>query len=160
MKAFAIVSVLILLLTLVGVGSMYLSATIYVEASGVTTMEATARQEFFDSLAEQVRLDAVVGTTFGSVSELSGAENYKFCIYTVHLKNNCRIPAEMVEMQISPRGSDVVQIGEAPLVTVNPGETAEVKAVLLTSMDMDAMREVTISYYMWGVPFTLKTMIQ
>jgi len=160
MKFFAILSVLVLLLTLVGVGSLYMTANIYVEAAGVVTMEATAQQEMFDSLGEQVRLGAVVGTPFTSATSLGQAEDYQFCIYTVRLRNDCRIPAEMVELQISPMAGDVLQIGDAPLVSVQPGSTADAMAVLLTDADMHAIREVTITYYMWGVPFTMKTTVK
>ena len=160
MKIFAILSVLVLLLTLVGVGSLYMTANIYVEACGVVTAEASSQQQLFDSLAEQVRLGAVVGTPFTSAASLSGPENYKFCIYTLRLRNDCRIPAEMVELQVSPMAGDVLQIGDAPFVTVQPGNTAEITAVILTDAAMHSVREVTVTYYMWGIPFTLKTTVK
>lgn len=160
MKIFAILSVLVLLLTLVGVGSLYMTANIYVDACGVTTMEATARQEMFDSLAEQARLGAIVGTPYTNTPTLGDAEDYQFCIYTIRLKNDCRIPAEMVEVQVSPMAGDVLQVGGAPFGTVNPGATSDMTAVILTQAGMHAVREVTITYYMWGIPFTLKTTVK
>ncbi len=160
MKIFAILSVLVLLLTLVGVGSLYMTANIYVEACGVVTVEAPAKQDMFDSLARQVRTGAVVGTPFTSSTDISGAENYQFCIYTLRLRNDCRIPAEMVEVQVSPMAGDVLQVGDAPFVTVPAGGTADVTAVILTDASMHAVREVTITYYMWGVPFTLRTTVK
>ncbi|MBQ2952611.1 MAG: hypothetical protein IJE07_03565 [Clostridia bacterium] len=160
MKIFAILSVLVLLLTLVGVGSLYMTANIYVDACGVVTMEATAKQETFDSLAEQVRLNAVVGTPFTSSTSLEGAEAYQFCIYTIRLKNDCRIPAEMVEVQISPMAGDVLQVGGAPFGTVAPGSTTDLTAVILTQAGMHSVREVTVTYYMWGIPFSIKTTVK
>lgn len=160
MKFFAILSVLVLLLTIVGVGSLYMTANIYVEACGVVTAEATSQQTLFDSLAAQMQLGAVVGTPFTSASELSGAEAYKFCIYTLRLRNDCRIPAEMVEVQVSPMAGDVLQVGDAPFVTVQPGGTAETTAIILTDAGMHSVREVTVTYYMWGIPFTLKTTVK
>ncbi len=114
----------------------------------------------------------MVGTPFSNTVSLSAPEDYQFCIYTVRLKNNCRIPAEMVELQISPMAGDVLQIGSAmqlndslqigtaPAITVQPGSTADATAVLLTSANMHAIREVTVTYYMWGIPFTLKTTVK
>ena len=160
MKIFAIISVLVLLLTLVGVGSLYMTANIYVEACGVVTVEASAQQTLFDSLATQTRLGAVVGTSFTGQTELGGSENYQFCLYTLRLRNNCRIPAEMVEVQVSPMAGDVMQLGDAPLINVQPGGSAEVTAIILTDASMHPVREVTVTYYMWGIPFTLKATVK
>lgn len=160
MKYLAIFSVLVLLLTLVGVGSLYMTANIYVEAAGVVTTEAAARQETFDSLSEQMRLNAVVGTPYIAAAELGDAEDYQFCIYTVRLCNDCRVPAEMVEVQVSPMAGDVLQVGGAPGVTVPAGGTADATAVILTTAGNHSIREVSVTYYMWGAPFTLKTTIK
>ena len=160
MKFFAILSVLVLLLTLVGVGSLYMTANIYVEAAGVVTSEASAQPEMFSALSDQLRLGALVGTSFTSETALGPVEDYQFCIYTVRLRNDCRIPAEMVELQVSPMAGDVLQVGDVPEVTVQPGATADAAAVILTDADMHAIREITITYYMWGIPFTMKTTVK
>ncbi|MBQ7849116.1 MAG: hypothetical protein IJ343_05285 [Clostridia bacterium] len=160
MKFFAILSVLVLILTLVSVGSLYMTANIYVEACGVVTVEAPARQDMFDTLSEQVRLGAVVGTPYATVSSLGSADGYQFCIYTVRLRNNCRIPAEMVELQVSPMAGDVLQVGDAPYVSVTPGGTSDATAVILTTAGNHSIREVSVTYYMWGMPFTLKTTVK
>lgn len=160
MKFFAILSVLVLILTLVCVGSLYMTANIYVEACGVVTVEATARQEMFDNLSEQVRLGAVVGTPYTNTAALGSAENYQFCIYTIRLRNDCRVAAEMVELQVSPMAGDVLQIGDAPEVSVVPGATSDATAVILTTAGNHSIREVHVTYYMWGIPFTLKTTVK
>ncbi len=160
MKYFAIFTVLVLLLTLVGVGSLYMTANIYVEAAGVVTVEATAQQDTFDTLAAQVRLGAVVGTPFVQVGSLGDASGYQFCIYTIRLRNDCRIPAEMVEVQVTPMSGDVLQLGSIPAVDVPAGGTADATAIILTDAGMHSIREATVTYYMWGIPFTLKTTIK
>jgi hypothetical protein len=33
-------------------------------------------------------------------------------------------------------------------------------ATILTEKNMHAIREVTITYYIWGVPFTMKTTVK
>ena len=160
MKIFAILSILVLLLTLVGVGSLYMTANIYVEAAGVVTMEATSQTDMFDNLRDQMRLGAVVGTPFIPQTELGDAEDYQFCIYTVRLRNDCRVPAETVELMISPMAGDVLQLAAMTDVTVPAGGTADATAVILASADMHSIREVNITYYMWGIPFTLKTTVK
>lgn len=160
MKFFAILSVLILILTLVGVGSLYMTANIYVEAAGVITQEATAQQATFHELSEQVRLGAVVGTPYVAQTQLSGAEDYQFCIYTVRLRNDTRVQADMVELQVTPMAGDVLQMGDIPGITVPAGGTADATAVILTTMGNHSIREICVTYYMWGIPFTLKTTVK
>lgn len=160
MKYFAIVTVLILIATLVGVGYMYMNANIFVEAVGVVATEATTQEALFEELKEQLRLGAVVGTPYVAAQELSGAENYQFLTYTVRLRNNCAVAADMVEIQITPMSGDVLQIGSFEDVKLPAGQTVDVSATILTDINMHAIREVTVTYYIWGAPFTMKTTVR
>ena len=36
----------------------------------------------------------------------------------------------------------------------------EIDNAILTSKDMHAIREANITYYIWGIPFTIRTTIQ
>ena len=160
MKYFAIISVLILIVTLVGVGYLYMTANIVVEAVGVIATDAPSQEALFNELKEQVRLGAVVGTPYVGAQELSEAENYQFYTYTVRLRNNCTVAADMVELQITPMSGDILQIGSFTDVKLPAGQTVDVNATILTDVNMHAIREVTITYYIWGVPFTMKTTIK
>lgn len=160
MKYFAILTVLILIVTLVGVGYMYMTANIYVEAVGVVATDAISQSALFEELREQVRLGAVVGTPFVGAQELSGPENYQFYTYTVRLRNNCSVPADMVELQVTPMAGDILQIGSSADMKLPAGQTADAAATILTDVNMHSIREVTVTYYIWGVPFTTKTTIR
>ena len=160
MKYFAILSVLILIVTLVGVGYMYMTANIYVDAVGVTDIAATEQITLFEELREQVRLGAVLGTPYVPAQELPDAENYQFLTYTVRLKNDTAVPADMVELQITPMSGDILQIGSYQDVKLPARQTVDVTATILTAKDMHAIREVNVTYYIWGVPFTMKTTIR
>lgn len=160
MKYFAILTVLILIVTLVGVGYMYMNANIYVEAVGVIATDAQSQQALFEELQTQLRLGAVVGTPYTAAQELSGPEDYQFLTYTVRLRNNCSVPADMVELQITPMAGDILQIGSSQDVKLPAGQTVDATATILTGVNMHAIREVTITYYIWGVPFTMKTTVK
>ena len=160
MKYFAIFSVLILIVTLVGVGYMYMSANIFVEAVGVVSADAPSQIILFEELREQLRLGAVVGTPFVSTQELSDAENYQFYTYTVRLRNECAVAADMVELQVTPMTGDILQIGSFADVKLPAKQTVDASATILTDANMHPIREVTITYYIWGVPFTMKTTIK
>ncbi|MBQ3157667.1 MAG: hypothetical protein IJB81_12280 [Clostridia bacterium] len=160
MKYFAIISVLVLIVTLVGVGYLYMTANIFVEAVGVVAADAPSQIILFQQLKEQVRLGAVVGTPYVPAQELGDAENYQFYTYTVRLKNNCTVPADMVELQVTPMAGDILQIGSSADVKLPASQTTDVTATILTDVNMHAIREVTVTYYIWGVPFTMKTTIR
>ena len=111
MKRFAIVSVVLLLIALLGVGAMYMTSNVTVIAQGVTALEAYRNYDLFTDLSAQVRAGAVVGTSFVAPQELSSAEDYVFYTYTFRLENNTTLPAEMIEVQITPMSGDILQIG-------------------------------------------------
>ncbi|MBQ8200733.1 MAG: hypothetical protein IJZ74_03075 [Clostridia bacterium] len=160
MKFFAILTVLILIASLAGVGWLYMTANVVVEATGVTALEASAQPELFEQLRTQMRLGAVVGTPFIAQGELTNAEDYQFLTYTIRLRNDCYVPADMVELQISPMAGDVLQIGSSVSAALPARGTADATATLLTDVNMHSIREVVVTYYMWGVPFTVKTTVR
>lgn len=160
MKRFAIICVALLLVTVLGVGAHYLTANVTILAQSVSAVEATNQQELFNSLASQVRTGAVVGTAYVTAQELSGAEDYVFYTYTFRLENNTSLPAEMLEVQITPMGGDILQIGSDQVLTLPAHSIGDLTATILTSRDMHAIREVNITYYIWGIPFTVRTTIQ
>ena len=160
MKYFAIITVLILIATLVGVGYLYMNANVFVEAVGVIATDAVSQYELYEDLRDQLRLGAVAGTPYIAATELSGPENYQFLTYTIRLRNNTSVPADMVELQVTPMAGDVLQIGSFEDVKLPAGRSVDATATILTDVNMHSIREVTITYYIWGVPFTMKTTVR
>ena len=160
MKYFAILTVLILIATLVGVGYMYMTANIFVDAVGVVATEAANQPVHFAELRQQLRLGAVTGTPFVQAQELADAESYQFLTYTIRLKNDTAVTADMVELQVTPMAGDILQIGSYHDVKLPAGQTVDATATILTAKDMHPIREVTITYYIWGVPFAMKTTVK
>lgn len=160
MKYFAIITVLILIATLVGVGYLYMNANVFVEAVGVIATDAVSQYELYEDLRDQLRLGAVAGTPYIAATELSGPENYQFLTYTIRLRNNTSVPADMVELQVTSMAGDVLQIGSFEDVKLPAGRSVDATATILTDVNMHPIREVTITYYIWGVPFTMKTTVR
>ena len=160
MKYFAIITVLILIATLVGVGYLYMNANVFVEAVGVIATDAVSQYELYEDLRDQLRLGAVTGTPYIAATELIGPENYQFLTYTIRLRNNTSVPADMVELQVTPMAGDVLQIGSFEDVKLPAGRSVAATATILTDVNMHPIREVTITYYIWGVPFTMKTTVR
>ena len=160
MKVFAILSVLVLIATLVFVGWMYMTANVVVEATGVTAVEAESQPQLFAELQEQMRLGAVVGTAFTSTGELGKAEDYQFYAYTIRLRNDCAVAAELIELQVTPMAGDVLQLGTNADLVLPAHATGDITATILTRRDMHPIREVTVTYYGWGAPFGVKTTVR
>lgn len=156
MKYAAIFTVLVLIACLIGVGYLYLTANVTVEAIGVVAVEAATQPDLFRQLAAQVESQSVQGTAFTS-TPLSGAESYQFYTYTIRLKNNCFVTADMVEVQVTPMEGDVLQLPDDSARALSARSTGDLGATILTDINMHSVRELNISYYMWGVPFTIRT---
>ena len=156
MKYAAIFMVLVLIASLVGVGYLYLTANVTVQAVGVTAVEASTQPALFEELARQVENRQVLGSAFSSVP-LGSVENYQFYTYTVRLRNNSFVTADMVEVQVTPMEGDVLQIGDTSAKVLAARTTGDIQATILTDINMHAVRELNVTYYMWGLPFTLRT---
>lgn len=160
MKKFAIICIILLLLTSISVGAMYMTSNVTVIAQGVTAVEASNNAELFAELAAQVRAGAVVGTAFVTTQELSSADDYVLYTYTFRLENNTALPAEMIEVQITPMSGDILQTGSDHVLILSAHSIGDITATLLTEKSMHPIREVNITYYMWGIPFTIRTTVQ
>lgn len=156
MKYAAIAAVLLLIACLIGVGYLYLTTNVTVEAIGVVAVEASTQPDLFNQLRQQVENQSVVGTAF-TTAPLGDAENYQFYTYTIRLKNNCFVTADMVEVQVTPMQGDVLQLADEAARALPARTTGDLGATILTDVNMHSVRELNISYYMWGVPFSIRT---
>lgn len=156
MKYAAIAAVLLLIACLIGVGYLYLTTNVTVEAIGVVAVEASTQPDLFNQLRQQVENQSVVGTAF-TTAPLGDAENYQFYTYTIRLKNNCFVTADMVEVQVTPMQGDALQLADETARALPARTTGDLGATILTDVNMHSVRELNISYYMWGVPFTIRT---
>ena len=156
MKYLAMLMVLVLLGCVIGLGWRYMTATVTVEAARVVAMEASAQADYFRTLRDQVASGHVIGTLYNA-SALEDPADYQFYTYTVRLKNNTFLTADMVELQVTPMDGDVLQISDDVARALPAHTTGDIQATILTDVNMHSVRELNVTYYMWGVPFTLRT---
>jgi len=157
MKALAILSVIVLIAAIGGVGYLYMTSSVVVAALDVFAVEADTQPELFAALKSQVESGSVIGTAYTGQTALGDASGYQFLTYTVRLKNNCFVTADMVELQVTPMEGDVLQIGDFQPKALQAQTTGDLQAVILTDIHMHATRELNVTYYIWGMPFTLRT---
>lgn len=156
MKKVAILTALLLIACLIGVGALYLTSNVSVEAVGVIAVEASTQPELFNALRDQLTSGYVQGTPYGP-TELGDIANYQFYTYTVRLKNDCFLAADMLELQVTPMQGDVMQLGSTSAKALDARSRGDIQATILTDISMHSVRELNVTYYMWGIPFTLRT---
>ncbi len=155
MKYVAWFMVVLLLLAAAGVGYLYVQARVAVEAIGAQAYEAQSQQPTFDDLKRRLENGTVLGSVFKN-EPLGDASEYAFYTYTVRLRNNSLIAADMVEVQIVPVDKDVLQMGSTNVRSLSPNSKGDFSATILTRRDSGSSRQIVITYYIWGKPFTVR----
>ena len=74
----------------------------------------------------------------------------------MHLENRSFLPVEIVEIQVTPLSGDVLQMGETQAYDLPAGRTMDLTATILTLKTAQNIRELTVTYYIWGLPFTAR----
>ncbi len=156
MKVFSLILAFLLLLVTGFTGYLYLTCGVTVTAATAASAEATTQTETFAEILAQLRVGAPQGTLFSELPEGSAEElipQYRFVTYHVHLSNTCFIPATTVEVEIRPGAGDILQLAD-PVQRVLPSRSEGIlDAVLLTAMGGNTVRELNVTWYLWGIPF-------
>ena len=147
--------VALLVAAVAGVGYLNTTAKVVVEATGAQAHEAQSQQPTFDDLKRRLENGTVLGTVYND-EPLGDASEYAFVTYSVRLRNDSLIFADMVEVQIVPADKDILQMGDTGIRTLPPRSKSDVSATVLTRRDSGSMREIIITYYIWGKPFSVK----
>lgn len=156
MKYVAALMVVLLVAGIVGTGYLYMTANLVVVATGLAVHPAQEQQANFDDLKNRMELGAVHGTTF--TSQIPGdAADHTFYTYTLRLRNDCFLDLDMIEVQIVPVEGDILQMGDTQPHGLAARSTGDISATILTTAGNHSVREIIITYYVWGVPYTLKT---
>lgn len=126
-------------------------------------LSASEHQDEFQRLQKAVSNRSLIGTSF--TQDVPGdADDYNIIIYTVTLSNRGLLPAQMAELSVSPSDNDMLYFtdgstqGEIPDISVPAGGSATIRCALLTRSNsrQSTVRDLFISYYIWGNPFTIR----
>ena len=136
-------------------GYALFNTNLHVVGKSLEVLPAAQRTAEFDALKSAMQRQSLLGTVL-KTGEIGAAEEYTYYNYTLRLENKCLIPAEMVELQISPMDSDVLFYCDTKETIIPAGETRDVWCVLLTKGTPHAVRDIYITYYLWGHPQEVK----
>ncbi len=157
MKILAALVAVVTLIALAAGGYTWYTATLTVTLENAQVISAKDQPEEFARRRAELENNALQGVIFQE-SMPGNAEEYSFILYTVTIENKCLLPAEMLELQISPAQGDIMSYTQtgATGITVQPGQTQSVWGMLVSKAGGYAVRDLYITYYIWGNPFTVK----
>lgn len=150
---------IVLMVLVIAVGGCFgwalFHTDLQVTGKALQILPASERSAQFDALRAAVSRQSLLGTVLKS-GEIGPAENYSYYIYTLRMKNNGLVPAEMVEMQLAPIAADVLFYGDTQETVIPPGQQKDVWCVLLTEGTPHSVRDLYVTYYLWGHPQEVK----
>ena len=155
MRTAAIVLLVLVLAVGGALGWELFHTNLQVTGKALETLPAAERVPQYDALRTAVSRQSLLGTVLKK-TEMGPAENYSYYIYTLRLKNNGLVPAEMVEMQVAPIENDVLFYGDTQETVIPPGGEKDVWCVLLTEGTPHSVRDLYVTYYLWGHPQEVK----
>jgi len=137
------------------VGYLFSTASVNIvayQAKGATYAEVPEQLEYIKASVEN---KTFMGTLFSS-EPLEAPEDYVLITYTVRLNNQCLVPIDMIEIQIVPNPTDILQLGDPEIRSLNSKSVGDFTATIMTPKDNHSVREIIITYYVWGVSFSVK----
>ncbi len=163
MKTAAVILVVLVLMAGALLVFQLVNTSLAVTPVSAQVIPCADQEPEFRRVQQAVDERALIGTALQQAVP-GGAGDYSFIIYTVKVKNNGFLPAQMTEIQVSPISTDMLFYtdgsaqGVLPNVTVPAGGERTLRCVLLTQSveGMHAVRELFVTYYIWGHPFTVK----
>ncbi len=155
LKAIAIIMVVLVVAAAGIIGYFYATATVRISAFKAEGAQAVNQAERFAAVKASVEKGGFIGTRF--TDEVIGeADDYAFITYTVRLRNDCLAPIDTIELQITPVEGDVLQIGDLSVHSLAARSEGDLTATILTEKGNHSIRELVVTFYMWGVSFQIK----
>ena len=155
MKTAAILLIVLVLAAGGVIGYGLFNTSLQVIGKGLQVFPAQERPMEFETLRMAVEQKSLVGTMLQQ-GNLGPSSDYTYYMYTLRIKNPGLVDAEMVELQIAPISQDVLFYGDLAEITIPAGETRDIWCVLLTKGAPHAVRDIYITYYVWGHPQEVK----
>ncbi len=155
LRLVAIFMVILLVFTLLLTGYLFLTASVTIAAFKAEGAQAADMRTEFERIKASVEEESFRGTLFNA-QNIGEAEDYVFITYTLRISNQCLVPIDMIEVQVVPETTDVLQLGEDTLHSLGPKSEGDITATILAPKTSHAVRELIVTYYVWGISFTIR----
>ncbi len=153
---FAAIASFSLLLVMVGLVG-YLFMTAEVEVVDIHAQGLPVDPAELDRIRQSIEQDTFYGTLFQKPLEWKEASEYVNLTYTLRIRNNCLVPIDMIEVQVIPQANDILQEADLQVKSLELKSEGEVQVQILAPRNAHPIREMIVTYYLWGVSGYLKT---
>ncbi len=157
LKFAAIAAVAMLVVMLLMLGYLFMSAEVTVSVTGARNSPAATDSRFVEHRTA-IDEETFIGTLYNRPDHWKDASQYAYVTYTLHIKNGCLVPIEMIEVQVVPMPTDVAQIGTLQDASLKAKSEGDLTTTILTQATGSPLREMIVTYYVWGVSFQVRTM--
>ena len=155
LKYIAIFMGILLVISLLLVWYFFATASVSIAAYGAKGTPCVQNRETFEKIKTAMEEETFIGTRF-SFEPIGEAEDYALITYTVRLSNQCLVPIDMIEIQIVPEPTDVAQMGNTTVQSLAAKTQGEFSATILVPKDSHSVRQIIVTYYVWGVGFDVR----
>ena len=155
LKYIAIFMVILVVIALLLVGYFFATASVSIAAYGANGRQCAEEPETFAKIKDAVEDGTFTGTRF-SYDALGNAEDYALITYTVRLSNQCLVPIDMIEIQVVPNPTDILQLSDPEIRYLNPKSLGDFTATILVPRESHSVRQLIVTYYVWGISFNIQ----
>lgn len=150
MRVFTWILVVVTAIALGLFGYGYYGLTVHTgELTAVVTPAVNAVEQF-EALRADMDNDSLTGRVYRKEA-LGNPEEYVFVTYTLRVKNVGFIPAEWIELVITPGNGDLLEVPTSGAQVLGAGREGDLKTVVLQKGDgSDSSRSAQVRYYAFG----------
>ena len=130
------------------------AAELGLEARGVQVVPAAQMAETFETLRRQVQDGGLLGTAF-SEDPLGEMGDYAFHIYTVQVTNRGFLPADWIQLSVSPISGDALQMDPETANMLPALQSGALQATVLSQAAQAAPRDLRVTYFVFGRPYSI-----
>ena len=157
LKFAAIAAFSLLLVMVVLVGYLFLTAEVQIVDISTQGISAANDPAEFEALKESIEQDTFYGTLYQKPLEWKDASEYVYLTYTLRIRNNCLVPIDMLEVQVVPQTGDILKLADLKVKSLDVKSEGDLTVQILAPKDTHPIREMIVTYYLWGVSGNVKT---
>jgi len=156
LKFAAIAAFSLLLVAILLVGYLFLTAKVEIVSIQAQGIPAANDPQAFEAMKTAVEQETFYGTLYQRPAEWKDPSEYVFLDYTIRLRNNCLVPIDMIEVQVVPQPDDILQTADLQVKSLSLKSEGNLSARILVPKDAHPIRELIVTYYLWGVSGNVK----
>ena len=157
LKFAAIASFALFVVVCILVGYFFLTAEVQIVDIKAQGIPAQNDSVGFETIKNSVVEDTFYGTLYQKPLEWGDASDYVILKYDITLRNDCLVPLDMIEIQVVPQTTDILQLPDLKVKSLDLKSEDAFSVEILAPKDTHSVREIIVTYYLWGVSGNVKT---